>query len=108
MNIPVIGKGLAIIARNSKRLLICDILHVPNIGNLLYSMQAHRRQWSPGFLGMHGSGMFVYFTTFTFEVNTSRNYHLVYAPIGRQVALSDLNYVRMTQIRRASFVGLSE
>ena len=39
-------------------------------------------------------GMFVYLPTFVMKVDTSVNYHLDYQPMGRSLALLDLDYVQ--------------
>jgi hypothetical protein len=57
---PIARKGLAIISLNSKKFLICNCLHVPDLCNPLYSLRAHQRQRGRGHSGMHGLGMHVF------------------------------------------------
>ena len=91
---PIAGHGSAIISLNGKKILIRDCLHVPDLRNPLYSLQAHQRQRGCGFIGMSGLGMHVFFPSFIIEVDTTTDCHLLYEPIGRTACLADLDYVQ--------------
>ncbi len=91
---PIVGQGTAIILLNSKKILICDCLHIPELCNPLYSLRAHQRQWGCEIIGMFGLGMNVFFLTFIVKVDTATDSHLKHAPIGRAAGLADLDYVQ--------------
>ena len=91
---PIAGYGTTIISLNGKRILIHDCLHVPDLRNPLYSVQAHQRQRGCGFIGMFGLGMHAFFPTFILKVDTATDCHLHYAPIGQGARLPDLDYVQ--------------
>jgi hypothetical protein len=96
----IAGHGTAIISLNKKKILIRNCLHVPDLRNPLYSLQAHQRQWGCGFIGMFGLGMHVFFPTFILEVDTATDCHLQYEPLGRSARLPDLDYVQPTSVSR--------
>jgi hypothetical protein len=98
----IAGKGLAIISLNSKKILICDCLHVPDLRNPLYSLHAHQRQCACKHIGMYGLGMHVFFPSFIIEVDTAIDCHLQYQPLGRTLGLTDLDYVQPKHIPLAS------
>jgi hypothetical protein len=98
----IAGKGTAIILLNSKKILICNCLHVPDLRNLLYSLCAHQRQRGCRHIGMYGLGMHVFFPSFTIEVDTATNCHLWYQPLGHTLGLADLDYVQPKHTPSAS------
>jgi hypothetical protein len=91
---PVRGWGTAIISLNGQRLLICNVLHVPALCVPLYSLQAHLRQRSSGFVGSHDTDMHVYFPGVVLSVDTSTDCHLTYKPLDKSAPLSTLHYVQ--------------
>jgi len=94
---PILGSGSAVISVNGRLILIRDCLHVPALRNPLYSLRARQRQDDWGFIGMHGLGMYVFFSSFIVKVDTATDCHLSYAPIGRASQLSSLDYVQPVQ-----------
>ncbi len=76
---PILGSGSAVIAINSKCILIRECLHVPTLCNPLYSLRTHQRQHGCGFISMQGLGMYVFFPSFIVEVDTATDCHLSYA-----------------------------
>jgi hypothetical protein len=57
--IPVLGCGTAIFALNGKRILVCNVIHVPGLAVLLDSLCTHITQCGCGFIGTHESGFLV-------------------------------------------------
>jgi hypothetical protein len=90
----VLGCGTAIFALNSKHLLVCNVLHVPGLVVLLYSLPTHIIQQGCGFIGTHESGFLVYFPTFVLSVDTAIDCHLCFNPLGRSAPLAMLHYVQ--------------
>jgi hypothetical protein len=74
-SVPVLGCGTAIFALNGKRILVCNLLHVPGLAVLLYSLCTHITQWGCGFIGTCKSGFLVYFPTFVLSVDTAIDCH---------------------------------
>jgi hypothetical protein len=93
--VPVLGRGTAIFALNGKRLLVCNVLHVPGLAVPLYSLRTHFPQRGCGFLGMKESGFLVYFPTFVLSVNTAVDCHLSLDPLGHSAPLNTLHYVQL-------------
>jgi hypothetical protein len=91
---PVLGRGTTIVFLNGQRLLIRNVLHVPALRVLLYSLQAHLHQSGCGFIGSFAMGLHVYFPGVVLSVDTSTNCHLSYEPLGKSAPLSSLRYVQ--------------
>ncbi len=91
---PILGHGSAIISHNGKLILIWHCLHIPDLHNPLCSLRAHQRQHGCGYIGMYGLGMYVFFLSFNFEVDTATDCHLQYEPISRQTTLGQLDCVQ--------------
>ena len=91
---PVLGWGTAIISLNGQRLLIRNVLHVPGLRVLLYSLRAHLCQSGCIFLGSYETGMQVYFPGVVLTVDTSSDCHLSYESLGKSALLSSLHYVQ--------------
>jgi hypothetical protein len=98
----IAGKGPAIISLNSKKILICNCLHVPDLRNLLYSLRAHQCQRGCGHIGMYGLGMNIFFPSFIIEVDIATDCHLRYQPLGRTLGLADLDYIQPKHTPSAS------
>jgi hypothetical protein len=92
--IPVLSRGTAIFALNGKRILVCNVLHVPGLVVLLYSLRTHITQRGCGFIGTHESGFLVYFSTFVVSLDTGIDCHLSFDPLGRSAPLATLHYVQ--------------
>jgi hypothetical protein len=90
----VLGRGMAIISLNGQRLLICHVLHVPELRVPLYSLRAHLCQLGCGFVRSHETGLHVYFPGVVLTVDTSSDYHLAYKPLGKTALLLSLHYVQ--------------
>ena len=92
---PVLGTGTAVISLNGKKVLVRNVLHVPTLRTPLYSLRKHLTQRGCGFIGDDSlGGLFVYFPTFVLAVDTTKDCHLSYKPIGHKAALKDLDYVQ--------------
>jgi hypothetical protein len=91
---PVLGRGTAIISLNGQRLLIRNVLHVPGLRVPLYSLRAHLRQSSCGFLGSYNTGMHMYFPGVVLTVDTSSDCLLSYESLGKSASLSSLHYAQ--------------
>jgi hypothetical protein len=91
---PVLGRGTAIISINGQRLLIRNVLHVPALRVLLYSLRAHLRQSGSGFIGSFATGIHVYFPGVVLSVDMSTDCHLSYEPLGKSAPLLSLHYVQ--------------
>ena len=92
---PVLGKGTIIILLNGKLVLVCNMLHVPTLCTPLCNVHKHLTQCGCGFIGNNSLwGLSLYFSTFVLAVDTTKNCHLSYKPIGRQAALNDLDYIQ--------------
>ncbi len=89
----ILGTSSVVFAVNGKCILIQDCLHVPALHNPLYSLRAHQWQHGCSFLRMHNLGIYIFFPTFTFEVDMATDCHLSYEPIGRSGKLPSLDYV---------------
>jgi hypothetical protein len=83
----VLGREMAIISLNGQRLLICHVLHVPELWVPLYSLRAHLRQSGCGFVGSHETGLHVYFPGVVLTVDMSLDCHLAYKPLGKTAPL---------------------
>jgi hypothetical protein len=93
--LPVLGQGLVVISLNGQRILVWNVLHVQGlVVPLLYSLRAHFTQPGCGFIGANGIGIHVYFPTFVLLVDTSKDCHLAYKPLGRSTPLKTLHYVQ--------------
>jgi hypothetical protein len=93
---PILGHGSAIVSLNSKKILICNCLHIPHFCSPLCSLQAHLHQRGCRFIGMFGLGMYVFSPSFILEVDTATDCHLQYEPIGPCTTLNQqLDYVQM-------------
>jgi hypothetical protein len=90
----VLGHGMAIISLNGQRLLICHVLHVPELWVPLYSLRAHLRQSGCSFVGSYKTGLHVYFPGMVLTVDTSSDCHLAYKPLGKTAPLLSLHYVQ--------------
>ena len=80
---PVLGRGTTIVALNGKHILVRNVLHVPGLAVLLYSLHTHITQRGCGFIGTCKAGFLVYFPTFVLFVNTAIDCHLSFDPLGR-------------------------
>ena len=49
--VPLLGRGTAVFALNGKRVLVCNVLHVPSLAVPLYSLRTHVTQRGCGFIG---------------------------------------------------------
>ncbi len=90
----VLGRGMAIISLNGQRLLICHVLHVPELWVPLYSLRAHLCQSGCGFVGSHETGLHVFFLGVVLTVDTSLDCYLAYEPLGKTAPLLSLHYVQ--------------
>jgi hypothetical protein len=90
----VLGRGTAIISLNGQRLLICHVLHVPELWVPLYSLRAHLRQSGCGFVGSYKTGLHVYFLGMVLKVDTSSDCHMAYQPLWKTAPLLSLHYVQ--------------
>ena len=92
--IPVLGCSTAIFALNSKCLLVHNLLHVPGLAVLLYSLRTHFTRQGFGFLGTKESGFLIYFPTYVLSVDTAMDCHLSFDPLGHSAPLNTLHYVQ--------------
>jgi hypothetical protein len=92
--VPVLGQGTTIFALNGKRILVRNVLHVPGLAAILYSLCTHVTQHGCGFFGTQDSGFLVYFPTFVFSIDTAVDCHLSFAPLGHAAPLHTLHYVQ--------------
>ncbi len=92
--VPVLGHGTAIFSLNGQGVCVQNVLHVPGLVVPLYSLHAHLKQPGCSFFGTFEAGMLVYFPTFVLLVDTSRDCHLSYEPLGHSASLSTLHYVQ--------------
>ena len=91
--VPVLGKGTALISLNGKLILVRNVLHVPTLRTPLYSLRKHLTQRGCGFLCDDSlRGLFVSFPNFVLAVDTTKDCHLSYKPVGRKAALHNLDY----------------
>ncbi len=100
----ILGHGSAIISLNGKMILIRHCLHVQDLCNPLYSLQAYKRQQGCGYIRMYGLGMYVFFPMFILEVDIATNCHHQYEPIDHQISLDQLDYVqpKCSQVQSAT------
>jgi hypothetical protein len=91
--VPVLGCGTAIFALNGKHILVRNVLHVPGLAALLYSLHTHITQRGCGFIGTRKSEFLVYFPTFVLSVNTAIGCHLSFDPLGWSAPLATLHYI---------------
>ena len=92
---PVLRKGIAVISLNDKLVLVRNVLHIPTLCTSLFSLWKHLSQRGCGFLGDDSlGGLTVYFPTFFLSVDTAKDFHLSYKPVGRKTALSKIDYVQ--------------
>jgi hypothetical protein len=89
-----VGRGMAIISLNGQHLLICHVLHVPELWVPLYSLRAHLCQSGCSFVGSYETGLHVYFPGVVLTVDTSLDCHLAYKPLGKTVPLLSLHYIQ--------------
>ena len=88
---PVLIKYTAIISLNGKLVLMCNVLHMSTLYTPLCSLCKYLTQHGCGFLGDESLGvLFIYFPTFVLAVDTTKDCHLSYKPVGRKVALRNL------------------
>jgi hypothetical protein len=92
--IPVLRQGTAFFGLNGKRVLIRNVLHVPGLAVLLYSLGTHMTQPGCGFIGSKSSGFLVYFPPFVLSVDTSVDCHLSYKTLGLRAPLKILHYAQ--------------
>ena len=92
--VPVLGRGTAVFALNGKRVLVRNVLHVPSLVILLYSLRTHVTQRGCGFIGTEDSGFLVYFPTFVLSVDMAVDSHLSFETLGRSALLYTLDYVQ--------------
>ena len=92
--LPVLARGSAIISLNSQRVLVRHALHVPGLAVPLYSLWAHFKLRSCGFISSNNAGMLVYFPSFFLLADTSLDCTLSYEPLGRSAPLTTLHYVQ--------------
>ncbi len=92
--LPVLARGSAIISLNGQWVLVRHALHVPGLAVPLYSLRAHFKQCSCGFIRSDNAGMLVYFPSFVLSVDTSSDCTLSYEPLGQSAPLSTLHYVQ--------------
>ncbi len=92
--VPVLGCGTAIFSLNEKRILVCNVFHVPGLAVPLYSFCAHLKQHGCSFIGTFKAGMLVSFPTFDLSVDMSTNCHHSYKPLGCSAPLLTLHYVQ--------------
>jgi hypothetical protein len=90
----VLWRGTAIVSLNGQRLLIRNVLHIPALRVLLYSLWAYLRQLGCGFIGSFDTGMHVYFPGVVLSVDMSTGCHLSYEPLGKSAPLLSLHYVQ--------------
>jgi hypothetical protein len=90
----VLGCGTAIISINGQHLLICHVLHVPDLWVLLYSLRAHLCQSGCSFVGSYKTGLHVYFLGVVLTADTSSDCHLAYKPLGKTALLLSLHYIQ--------------
>jgi hypothetical protein len=90
----ILGRGMAIISLNGQCLLICHVLHVPELWVPLYSLRAHLRQSGCGFVGSHEIGLHVYFPGVVLTVDMSLDCHLANKPLWKTEPLSSLYYIQ--------------
>jgi hypothetical protein len=74
----LLGGGSAIISLDRQWILVQHVLHVPGLVVPLYSLCAHIKQRSCGFIGASDIGILVYFLRFVMSVDTSKDCHLEY------------------------------
>ncbi len=86
--VPVLVRGTAMFALNGKCILVCSVLHVPDLAVPLYSLRTHLTQRGCGFIGTHKSRFLVYFPTFVLSVNTVIDCHLSFNPLGSWLVCS--------------------
>jgi hypothetical protein len=92
--VPVLGRGTEIFALNGKCILVRNVLHIPSLAVLLYSLHTHITQQGCGFIGTRESGFLVYFPTFVLFLNTAIDCHLSFDPLGRSAPLTTLHYIQ--------------
>ena len=92
--LPVLGRGSAVIALNGQKILVRNVLHVPGLVVLLYSLRAHCTQRGCRFIGTSDVGILVYFPTFVLSVDTSKDCHLTFDSLGRSAPLALLDYIQ--------------
>ncbi len=88
---PVLGCGMAIISLNGQHLVICNVLHVPELRVPLYSLRAHLCQSGCGFVGSYETGLHIYFPGVVLTVDTSSDCHLAYKLLGKTAPLLTLH-----------------
>ncbi len=81
-------------ALNGKGILVRNVLHVPGLAVLLYSLCTHITQQGCGFIGTHESGFLVYFPSFILSVDAAIDCHFSFNPLGQSALLATLHYVQ--------------
>ncbi len=89
---PLLGRGTTIFALNGKCILVRNVLHVPGLAVLLYSLHTYIIQRGCGFIGTCESGFLVYFPTFVLSIDTAIDCYLSVDPLGRSAPLATLHY----------------
>jgi hypothetical protein len=90
----LLGRGTTNFALNGKHFLVRNVLHVPGLAVLLYSLHTHIAQRGCGFIGTCKSGFLVYFPTFVLSIDTAIDCHLSFDPPGQSAPLATLHYVQ--------------
>jgi hypothetical protein len=80
----VLNLGTAIISLNGQHLLICHVLHVPELWVPLYSLCAHLRQSGCSFVGSYETGLHVYFPSVVLTVDMSSDCIWLTSHLGRE------------------------
>jgi hypothetical protein len=91
---PVLGQGLAVISPIGQCILVWNVLHFLGLVVPLYSLCADFTQPGCGFIGANGVGILIYFPIFVLLVDTSKDCHLAYKPLGCSTPLQTLHYVQ--------------
>jgi hypothetical protein len=94
--LPVLGKHLAVISLNSQRIQVRNEWHILGLVIHLCSLCLHFTKPGCGFTGANSIGSLVYFPTFVFLVDTSKDCHLAYKPLplGCFAPFKTLHYVQ--------------
>jgi hypothetical protein len=91
---PLLGGGTTIFDLNGKHFLVRNVLHVPGLAVLLYSLHTHITQWGCCFIGTRKSGFLVYFPTFVLSIDTAIDCHLSFDPLGQSAPMATLHYIQ--------------
>ncbi len=92
--LPVLGQGLAVILLNGQPILFQNALHVLGLVIPLYSLPAQFTQPGCGFIGANDVGILVHSPTFVLLIDTSKDCHLAYEPLGCSTPLKTLDYIQ--------------